>query len=153
MDVYYDVINDVSWSAEENGRIFKFNKPVWERPNLSFFMCYSPWNFGDTWSQDFLWTSITTLLVVWVGLEGQTNTFQVQTSPNSARTEILPFSCANFRWYRIPTCFWPIFFMNFPYDLINDMIWFRGANERIFNFKQTQMCKRLNLSFFVWYNS
>lgn len=77
--------------------IFKFKRALkWENLNFIVLMCHSPWIFGDTgyffvFGKEISWNSVTTLLIAWVGLERQTNTFFSLNEPQSGENWIQLF--------------------------------------------------------------
>ncbi|KAG5578917.1 hypothetical protein H5410_049544 [Solanum commersonii] len=85
--------------------------------------------------------------------------FQVQTKLKRRKTQIYRFSCSivhGFWVIRDPDFFWPKFFMDVRYNLIDGSMDFgdtsRRANGCIFNFKRSPMREKPNLIFFMCYS-
>ncbi|KAG5575968.1 hypothetical protein H5410_056102 [Solanum commersonii] len=160
MDVHYDLINGVSWSRGGNMCIFKFKRAL-KQENTKFyrflcaivleflsrgadmrslkagktkfcrFLCaYSPWIFCDTGFQNFFcrnfsWTSVTTLLMASVGLEGPWIFVDVGFQKKIAKI-----------------------FIYVHYNLINGVSLTRRANMRILKFKRALKQKKSNFTNF-----
>ncbi|KAG5593688.1 hypothetical protein H5410_034920 [Solanum commersonii] len=117
----------MSWSRGVNKCIFKFKRaPIREKPNLPIFICYI---------HGFLMIRDSNLFFA-KKIHG------LQTSSNARKNKFTNFrvlQSMNFLRYVIPSYFLPKIFMDVRYDLINGVGWFRGANKRIFKFKQAPM--------------
>ncbi|KAG5589316.1 hypothetical protein H5410_039830 [Solanum commersonii] len=85
--------------------------------------------------RNFLWTSVTTLLMESVGPEGQTNAFQVQKSSNAEKTKFSIFHVL---------CPW--IFGDTHKGLINSMSWSREKKHTHF---QVQMSPKLGKTKFT----
>lgn len=80
---------------------------------LVIFVFNSPRMFIDMWSQlvfgqQFSWTFVTTILIKWVGPNGQTDTFSSSNDPQSGKIELIDFASYSpwiFLWYVILTYF------------------------------------------------
>lgn len=64
---------------------------------LVIFVFNSPRMFIDMWSQlvfgqQFSWTFVTTILIKWVGPDGQTDTFSSSNDPQSGKIELIDFA-------------------------------------------------------------